>query len=418
MFNDLFQLIKKHKKHGENFIWRSIQYIGKLVLDLLVFYIIVRLLTPVKFGQYSYLIALVGLFVTFGNFGLSASVSKYIAEYQVKDGAKIKSILFSSLILSSLFCIIVSIAIIILGFYFFSDYYEFVGYLITLIFLISGFNILDGVYRGLMKFKKLTFLSIISFIIRIPLTYFFVLYFGIAGALWGLIFFYIISFVLLILFSKEKSLIFDKKIALEVFKYAVVIGIASLAYFLYTNIDILFLEHYGYIIEIADYKIAIRFLELTYIPFVVLGQVLAPVITHLVTRKQFIKIRKLLSKLNYVFGLGIIIIVLSYFFFPIFIQFFFPEYYNTNLLLIWNLLLFLIPFKCVGVILIQGFLVPAGLGKITMQLTLIGGISNVILDYLFIEWFGFLGIFYSTLIIHTITICLTFIIFYRKFPRK
>ncbi|NVM18595.1 MAG: oligosaccharide flippase family protein [Candidatus Lokiarchaeota archaeon] len=418
MFNEIYELLKKHRRHGENFIWRSIQYIGKMVLDLLVFYIIVRLLTPEKFGQYSYLIALVGLFVTFGNFGLSTSVSKYIAEYQVKDEAKVKSILFSSLILSTLFCFIVSIAIFILGFFFFFDYYEFVGYLVTLIFLISGSNILDGVYRGLMKFKKLSFVSIISFIIRIPLTYFFVLYFEITGALWAQIFFYIISFVLLILYSKQKSLIFDKKIALEVFKYAIVIGIAGLAYFLYTNIDILFLEHYGYIIEIGDYKIASRFLELTYILFVVLGQVLAPAITKLVTRKQFVKFRKLLSKLTYIFGLGIIISILSYFIFPISIQIFFPEYYSTNILLIWNLLLFLIPFKCVGVILIQGFLVPAGLGKITMQLTLIGGISNVILDYLFIEWFGFLGIIYSTLIIHSITICLTFIIFYRKISGK
>ncbi|MFX0057844.1 MAG: polysaccharide biosynthesis C-terminal domain-containing protein, partial [Candidatus Heimdallarchaeota archaeon] len=311
-----------------------------------------------------------------------------------------------------------SIATFVLGLYFFSDYYEFVGYLVALIFLISGFNILDGVYRGLMRFKKLSFLSIIAFIIRIPLTYFFVLKFEIAGALWSQILFYIISFVLLILFSKEKSLVFDKKIAIEVFKYSIVIGIASLAYYLYTNIDILFLEHYGYIIEIGDYKIATRFLELTYVPFVVFGQVIAPAITHLVARKEFIKLRKFLSKLIYVLGLGVIISILSYFAFPILIQIFFPEYYSTNLLLIWNLLLFLIPFKCVGVILIQGFLVPAGLGKITMQLTLIGGIFNVLLDYLFIEWFGFIGIFYSTLIIHSITITLTFLIFYRKIPGK
>ncbi|MEJ2294677.1 MAG: oligosaccharide flippase family protein [Candidatus Lokiarchaeota archaeon] len=383
MFSELYGLIKKYRKHGENFVWRAIQNIGKMVLDLIVFYIVVRILTPEKYGQYSYLIALVGLFVTFGNFGLSTSVSKYTAEYQLKDRNKIKSILFSSLVLSSIFCFLVSIVIIIFGSFFFPEYYEFLGYLIALIFLISFSNILDGVYRGLMRFKKLTLLSILTFIVR-----------------------------------KEKGIIFDKKIAVIVFKYALVLGITGLAYFLYTNIDILFLEHYGYIIEIGDFKIVNRFIELTFIPFVVLGQVIAPAITHLVTRKDFGKLRKYTVKLPYFFGLGILISIFSYFAFPILVQIFFPEYYSTNILLIWNLLLLLIPFKCVGAIISQAFLIPAGLGRISMNLTILGGLLNVFFDFLFIQWFGFLGVFYATLIIHSLTNVLSFLLLYKKVSVK
>jgi O-antigen/teichoic acid export membrane protein len=265
-----------------------------------------------------------------------------------------------------------------------------------------------------MRFKKLSFIALIPFIIRIPLTFILIVNFGIAGALLGQIIFFLIYFVLLLGFSKEKSFNFDRKLAFDVFKYSLVIGIAGLAYFLYTNIDIVFLEQYGYLVEIGNYKIVNRFLELTYTPFIILGQVIAPSITILFTKKQFDKLKKLTYNMSYIFILGIVISILSYLLFPILIQLFFSEYYNTNILLIGNLLLLLIPFKCIGVILIHGFLIPAGLGKITMNLTILGGITNVILDYLFIELFGFLGIFYTTLIVHLTVICLTFIIYYRK----
>lgn len=413
MIQEIYELIKRHREHGKNYIWRSIQYIGQTVLDLLVFYMVTRLLTPTKFGQYSFLITIVGLFVIFGDFGISTSVSKYIAEYKLKDEEKLNTVIFSCLILNLIFSLTISIFMFIIGGYFFSDYYGFLIYLVPIIISISAVNILDGVYRGLMKFKKLTILSFIPFLLRIPITFLFIYYFEIIGALLAQGIFYILYFVLLISSIKGKSLVFNKKIAIEVFKYALIIGISGLAYFLYTSIDILFLEHYGYIIEIGDYKIANRFLELIYMPFVILGQVIAPSITYLVAQNQLIKVRKLSFNISYIFGLGIIISILSFFFFPILIQFLFPEYYSTNIMLIWNLFLFLIPFKCFGVILIHGFLIPSGLGKISMNLTLIGGISNLILDFLFIELFGFLGIFYSTLIVHSTVICITFILFYR-----
>ncbi len=398
--------------HGKNFFWRTLQTISKLGLDFLIFYFAANLMTPTEFGQYGYLLALISVFMIFSEFGLSTSVSKYVAEYNVINKEKIYSVIFSTILIFSLLSGIVSVILLIFKNYLLKENHIYIGFIILLLFLMGGANIFDGIYRGLRKFKKLTLISIFSELMIIPGVYFFIFLYNIEGALLIQIIYYLVYFVLLIIFTEKKKISFDKSISVKILSYAIIIGFASLGYFLYTNVDILILEMSGYITEIGTYRIIIQILNYLLIPFIIIGQVIAPYITHLMTEKNFSKIKKYSSNTFYFFFLGIGISILSIFFVPFFMQIVFPTYFDEIFKNLWNVLLILIPFKIAGVILVNGIIIPIGYGRITTILTLIGGLSNLILDIIFIEWFGFIGIFYATALVHTFTIIFSYVIFF------
>jgi len=73
-------------------------------------------------------------------------------------------------------------------------------------------------------------------------------------------------------------------------------------------------------------------------------------------------------------------------------------------MLIMSILLVLLPFKVFGTCLNHGFIVPAGYAKIMAVATGIGGILNVIFDYICIDRFGYIGVFWVTLVIHSLSI--------------
>jgi O-antigen/teichoic acid export membrane protein len=204
----------------------------------------------------------------------------------------------------------------------------------------------------------------------------------------------------------------------KVFKYSLIIGFAGLSYFLYTNIDILILEQFGYTVEIGYYKIIFNVFNIIILPFTLLGQVMSPYITEIGAKKDFKKLNAYLKYLWLILILALLITLVCFLGGPIFFSIVFPAYANAVLLSIWNIMLILIPFKLYGAVLTHGLLYPLGLGNITMYLTLGGGILKIISDYILIILIGFRGVFYGTIAIHSLTIIFTLIIFYIKIKNK
>ena len=85
-----------------------------------------------------------------------------------------------------------------------------------------------------------------------------------------------------------------------------------------------------------------------------------------------------------------------------------------TLLLIFKILMLLLPFKIWGVVFVHGFATPSGFARIVTTWTFIGGVLNIILDYVSIRFLGFIGVFLVTLVVHSFTIVITNLIFYRK----
>lgn len=144
-----------------------------------------------------------------------------------------------------------------------------------------------------------------------------------------------------------------------------------------------------------------------------LAQVIAPNISILCANKNIDVVKAKYKKFILIFSIiGTLIALIYYNLFPLGIKIFLPAYYVPEMAISIAILSYLIPFKIWGVFATNGFTIPSGYANIVAITTLIGGILNVIFDIVFINIYGFVGVFYVTLVIHSINIILQTIFYY------
>ena len=413
--NEGFRLYYRYKKIIHNFFWRSLQIAGRQGIIFLIFMLSAKFLTPEEFGELNYVLAIIFFLITFSDFGISTATSKYAAEYKAVDKKKLKSLLSSSLSLIALLSLVVVVFTILFGKSLFKEHYFYILYFLPLFFLIPAISLFDGIYRGFKRFKLLSSISLVTGVISVGFVYFLVKNYRLIGAIVSQNLFYFILFITLFIFYKEKCFRINKTVLKEIGSYSLLIGIASLGYFLYTRIDIIILGQFGHITEIGYYEIINKFFQLSLIPFTILGQVVAPDIARLHAQNKFNILKNSFLKLSKLsFLAGILVAILIVIFFPIFLKTFLPKYFLIEIIYIMAILLFLLPIKSIGRVMVQGYITPAGYAKIVSISTLCFGLINVVLDFIFYYYFGFIGIFFSTVLVGYGSFFVNFFYFTRK----
>src|SRR3989344_1876317 len=178
-----YKLYHTHRETIHNFLWRSLQIFGKQGIIFLIFILCAKLLSPYGFGIYNYVLAIIFFLIIFGDFGISTATSKYVAEYNVTDKKKLKSVLFNSGIIILGLTLLITLITITIGPWYLKEKYVYVLYLLPLIFLAPMTSLYDGIYRGLKRFKQLAVLSIIVGILSVPFVFLLVKHYGLIGAL-------------------------------------------------------------------------------------------------------------------------------------------------------------------------------------------------------------------------------------------
>jgi len=401
----LDRLYNKHKQTGQHFLWRTLQITSKQGTSALIFFIAVKYLSPEELGNLGYLTAVIGLLMILCDFGFSTSISRFVTEYKVKKSDKLNKILFSISIVIIGMSTFISVIVVLLGGGIFGENYRYVLYLLPCLFLMPLTGVVDGVYRGLKEFKKLALISSIVGMLSLVVSFFLVSRYYLIGAILSHNVLYLLMAAVLFAFQKKFKIRFDKTIVLEVSRYALVLGIVSMGYFLYSKVDILILKQFGYVVEIGYYEIVNKIFLMLIIPFAILGQVIAPNTVKYATANDFAEIKDKLKKYAaFCLGIGLILSVSLHFGIPPTLQAILPRYHTPQFLMKMNILLVLLPFKDFGTCINQGFIVPAGYAKIMAVVTGIGGILNVIFDYICIDYFGYTGVFWVTLVIHSLSI--------------
>ena len=418
MRNTIIQ-IKRNKKFIQYFSWRSSQILIKGITTLVILGISINYLTSTQYGIITYLTSLLTLFLIFCDFGISAAASKFTAEYIATKSENVRKIFGSSSFIILIFALLTSIVILFLGKLQLSEYYALVLFLIPCLFLAPISALLDGIYRGTRKFKELFYRNLYASILTIIASFYLIMTFKVKGALIALIIANLFSAVAMIL--SDKIIISECSISVmkDVTKYALYIGFANISYFMYTQVDILILERFGFITEIGYYGIIDRIFNFFLIPSIILGQVIAPEISSLSITKNTKSINKFF-KLTFVFGIPIaIIITLIIYLIGINILTLWGGQYKTqSFIIIFRLLTFLLPLKLWSSFTVNGFITPSGNVYIITILTFISGISNIILDLILIQLYGFIGIFIATIVVHSLCIILVNLFFYKKITRE
>ncbi len=410
-------IVKKHIVSIENLFWRFLQVAGKQGVSFTIFFITGYFLSSSEFGIYNYIFSVIFIFLLISDFGIAISTSKYVTEKKSINDISYKNIFISILLVMIILSFISSFILLFLNRFILKEYKIYTNYLVFLLFLIPLTSLNDGIYRGLKRFKILSIVSLFSGAITILSSIFLIKLYGITGALLSNVILYLANFIILTLCNLENiSLKIDKKIIISILKYSILIGIANLGIYLFTKADIFILGQYGFLSEISYFEISNKLFMLLSIPFTVFSDVLAPnVVNNNILDKANIIKSKFKIYVIISFIIGIIISVLLYFFIPFIINVFYSQY-NVNLFYVFfNSMLIILPFRIVGSILVNGFLIPLNFAYLTTVNNVIFGVINIILNIIFIYLFGAIGVVISTVLLGILSILSIIIIFYKKY---
>jgi len=407
----------KHKETINNFFWRALQLAGKEGAGFLMFFIAASFLSYEDFGLLNYLIAIMGIFIIFCDFGISSAITKYTAEYNISDKKKSSKILYTSLTVSFLFSLLVSFFIIFFGRGIFENY-NLILLFIPFLFFAPLSSVVDGVYRGNKDFKRLSIITLVVGILSLILSYFLIEKYSMIGFIISQDVLYFLLTFFLLLFRKESKLSFNRKIVKEIFSYSLVIGFTSIVYYMYNKADILILKHFDYTVEIGYYEVVNKIFKIMFIPFIIIGQVIAPNITKYYVKGDYRIIKRKLSR-HIIFSIlsGLFLAIILYFSFPFLIKIFFNKYFIPETILIFNILLLLLPLRILASVISQGHTLPTGNAKYSLWTMIPAGILNVILDFIFIMKYGFIGVVYSTAICYSFATISFVVLYYFKLRR-
>ncbi len=402
-----------------DFIYRALQTFLKHSLTLFIYYFSAFVLSPETYGQAVYLISIAAFILLFCDFGLSASITTFVAGGREWNGIDSKKGLSKIVILLSAFAALV--LAVVFAFYWFTDQLDSnILYLFPYIFLTPLNSVLDGYLMGIRNFKKLFQINSIYSALAFVSSLLLIRELGLTGVLLSFSVNAGILFLTLVFFNSRLLTFSIVEVKVRgVLSYSLLLGVSSLSYFLYTRFDVFILEHYGYLEEIGHYEIINRLFMVLVIPFVILGQVQAPKIAEKTAHYAYQEIRSHFLKLMLgVFILGVIVALGLLLLVPVVVREFLPAYHTEDFMEINRVLVAILPLKFAGVLLTIGFVTPTGFAKMTSIATMIFGVLNVLLDIAFILEFGFIGVFYATFIAHNLSILIQWLIYYRHLTNK
>ncbi len=389
-----------HKNVIENFLWRVLQICGKQIVVFLVFTVCSRLLTPLEFGKYNYILAGIFFLMIFCDFGISTATGKYVAEWKAIDPDRFKIFIFNGVILVLLLSTIVLIVTIAVFRVWFPENSKYLLFAIPLVIFYPLTALYDGIYRGMQRFKELSIITIVVGTVSAVLMVFFVKIWGVNGALFSQGFFYFILFAVLFIKHKEFLAIFDIGVIKEISKYSFVLGVSNVAYYLYTRMDVIILGQFGFVKEVSYYEIVNQIFLLTLLPFRILAQVMAPVVTGLMAQRKIDVIVAKHKKSRMMIPFAVVFTLAIYLILPCILDVVYKKYSTPEMLQAFSILIFVLPIKIWGVYQTQAFIVATGEARLIARATVIGGILNVIMDCVCIYLMGYIGVFVSTVIVH------------------
>lgn len=407
-----------NKELFKSFFWRFSQIFSKQGSSFLVFVISSKYLSSYEFGLYNYLLASVFFLAMLCDFGMSTAVAKYTTEYETIDKEKTNQIVPTMIIV--IFCLFILIFLFLLefGYLFFKDNYKYVLYLSPLIFLIPATAVYDGFYRGLKKFRRLSLMSLLVAVINIPTAFYLTSKFGLEGGFASQILLYFVLLLFMFFDSKNFIITFNSIIFKKIGYYGMVFGFASVGYFLFSRVDILVLGKLGYINEISYYELLNKILQITLLPFIIFGQVIAPNFSRL---SALNKKKEIFTEFKKIWIASVVSCVLYFLLMisllPTIIKIFYPEYYTVTLFNIILPCILLFSLQVYTVYINSGVIVAIGEASLMTILNFFMVLINFSLMYLFYDYFSYVGIIYSTVLSLLVGILFLHTSFYYKIKK-
>lgn len=406
------------RKNLTPFLWRLTQVLFKQGTTAIMFFIATYFLTKEDMGVYAYVSSILLLLALFTDFGISTSTSRYVALYNSEDKEKVKRIFFNVSLVILVATVVVLVIFILLKDILSVQYPDYLLLTLPMIFIYPMTSLMDGIYRGLKEFKKLALFTILNSVVGIGGAYLLVTNFGLNGTVVAPLLYFSSYLIILLIAYRGYQFVLDRKIVKDVTTYAMYFGIAALGHYLFSKMNVLILGSQNLLEEVAVYELLNKINTELLLPFIVLGQILAPNIVEDFSKKRFENIQKQFRK-NLVLTLlaAIIFLPLSILITSVAVNLFFPIYSGEILqsLLLPVALTFS---TAVPVVVINtGMITSTGHGKLMAIQNIITGIVNVLLNLFIIKSHGYIAVVWVTFAVQLISNTILYLIYSSKLKK-
>jgi len=406
------------RKNLTPFLWRLTQVLFKQGTTAIMFFIATYFLTKEDMGVYAYVSSMLLLLALFTDFGISTSTSRYVALYNSEDKEKVKRIFFNVSLV-----ILVATVVVLVIFIFLKDilsvqYPDYLLLTLPMIFIYPMTSLMDGIYRGLKEFKKLALFTILNSVVGIGGAYLLVTNFGLNGTVVAPLLYFSSYLIILLIAYRGYQFVLDRKIVKDVTTYAMYFGIAALGHYLFSKMNVLILGSQNLLEEVAVYELLNKINTELLLPFIVLGQILAPNVVEDFSKKRFENIQKQFRK-NLVLTLlaAIIFLPLSILITFVAVNLFFPIY-SGDILQSLLLPVALTFSTAVPVVVINtGMITSTGHGKLMAIQNIITGIVNVLLNLFIIKSHGYIAVVWVTFAVQLISNTILYLIYSSKLKK-
>lgn len=386
-------------KYFKNTGWLLSNRFYGMAVGFFVTIIITRYLGPENFGTLNYAISFVGLFGFVASLGLDQVLYRDLIKHPEKEGVLIGTSLVLRLVASTVAIMMVLIAAL------FVENTSFIFFLMIIIsssYIFQSFSIINYTFQARVQ-SHLP--SIASFIVITILAlaklavvyygkgiYYFAGIYTLEPLLYGIIF---------LVFYKRyigsiSSWKFDPVVAKEILIESSPLLLSSVFISIYSRIDQVLLKHLIDVKAVGIYDAAVRLSEVWYFIPAILISSLFPAIVNIREYSMKMYARRIFSLTGLLLFLsvtaGLVISLFSYFILSIVYGQEFVTGYKVLQLYVWS---------GIGISLgsiINQYLITEKLVRVTLYLSIIGMVINVILNLILIPRYGINGSAFATLV--------------------
>jgi O-antigen/teichoic acid export membrane protein len=406
---DNFKLLKVHKgflKYSKNTSWLFAEQILRMTIGLFVGIWVARYLGPSQFGLFSYVQAFVFIFASIASLGLDSILVREL----VKDENKRDVLMGTAFLLKFMSAFIVFVLILIVLEFTSDDHYtNTLAMIVASATIFQSFNVISFYFQSTVLSKYTVYATSISFLIssivkivlitiEAPLVAFawVILIDSILIAV-GLVYFYIKNNSIVSI----KKLTFKLDIAVSLLKDSWPVIISGIAIVVYIKIDQLMIKEFLGDGAVGQYAAAVRLSEVWYFVPMVLATSLFPAIINAKKISQELYYERLQKFYSMMFWTSIAIAVPVTFLAEGIINLLYGGQYNQAgsvlTIHIWA-----------GVFVFMGvaggrWMLCENLQLISTFNTLVGAISNIMLNIILIPKYGINGAAIATIISYAIS---------------
>ena len=393
-----------------NSSWLLLDKVVRMALGLVVGALVARYLGPTQFGRLNYAVAFVALFSAVATLGLDSIVVRDLVRRQ-EDRGKILGSAFSLKLGGALVCLVMAETAIRLLQPDDTKMHLLVGITATAL-VFQAFDVIDFLFQSGVRSKPIVLVRMISFVlfafVKVALVVTLAGLVEFAWAALGEVALAALGFVWVFqrLFGAKWFGFGDLSTVRALLKESWPFLLSSLAVMIYMRIDQIMLASAVGSYEVGLYSAALRLSEIWYvIPMAIVGSV-APSLTATHGQSRAVYYGRLQRLFTSLVKLAYLVAVpMSLLSTPLIVLLFGPQYAGAGPVLaihIWTAV-----FVFIGVA-TGPWIINEGLGRIQFYRTVIGAITNILLNLYLIPKYGAIGAAIATLLSQAVAVYFSF----------